>query len=163
MQDKDNRLAIIAALGANNAIGLNNTMPWDAPEDLKHFAKTTKHSVLIMGRKTFESIGKALPNRQTIVISNSSYAFKDCIVQPSLEAAIEWGRTINPKTIWIAGGANVYEQALPKVNRMILSHFDMSFKADTYFPEFNLAEWKVKDLQRCEVPPKFTVKEFIRK
>jgi dihydrofolate reductase len=135
-------LSIIVAASLNNGIGIANGMPWHLPEDFKFFKNTTWGFPLIMGRKTFESIGKALPGRKNIVItSNKDFSADGIFVANSLEQAIEIAKEENTKEIFIAGGANVYAQALPLVNKVYLTRVNTTINADAYFPEFNETTW----------------------
>jgi dihydrofolate reductase len=135
-------LSIIVAASLNNGIGIANGMPWHLPEDFKFFKNTTWGFPLIMGRKTFESIGKALPGRKNIVItSNKDFSADGIFVANSLEQAIAIAEEENTKEIFIAGGANVYAQALPLANKVYLTRVNTSINADAYFPEFNETAW----------------------
>lgn len=145
-------ISIIAAMAADQRIiGVSNTLPWHLPEDLKHFRKmTTGHSIL-MGRKTYESIGRPLPKRENIVITrNSDYQAKGCVIKHTLEDAI--AHCSENKEIFIIGGAELYKQAIPLADRMYLTEiiikspdsFLISFEGDAYFPEFSLSDWIIK-------------------
>ena len=129
---------IIVAIDRNNAIGKDNKLLWRNKEDLKHFKRLTLHHTVIMGRKTFESIGKALPNRRNVVITrNKAYKAKDCIVVHSLDEAFKMARG----NAYIIGGAEIYKQALPYVNEMIVTLINQTFEgADTFF-HFDSSEW----------------------
>jgi len=133
-------ISIVVATGKNNAIGLDNQMPWHLPADLKYFKDLTTGHPVIMGRKTFESIGKALPNRRNIVISNnSSLEIEGCEVVSSLEKAIA---LCDPeKEIMIIGGASIYELAMPKAKRIYRTLVDVSPHADKFFPEIESDLW----------------------
>jgi len=133
-------ISIVVATGKNNAIGLDNQMPWHLPADLKYFKDLTTGHPVIMGRKTFESIGKALPNRRNIVISNnSSLEIEGCEVVSSLEKAIA---LCDPeKEIMIIGGASIYELAMPKAKRIYRTLVDVSPQADKFFPEIESDLW----------------------
>jgi dihydrofolate reductase len=131
-------LSIIVAASLNNGIGIANGMPWHLPEDFKYFKNTTWGFPIIMGRNTFESIGKALPGRKNIVItSNTNFAADDVTPAHSLEQAIEIAKRENTKEIFIAGGAKVYEQALPLVSKVYLTRVNTTIDADAFFPELS--------------------------
>jgi dihydrofolate reductase len=133
-------ISIVVATGKNNAIGIDNQMPWHLPADLRYFKDLTTGHPVIMGRKTFESIGKPLPNRRNIVISRiSSLKIEDCEVVSSLEEAIA---LCDPKKeIMIIGGSSIYELALPKAHRIYRTLVDVSPKADKFFPEIDVNLW----------------------
>jgi len=130
---------IIAAMSRNRVIGKDNSIPWIIPEDLKYFKKVTSNSSIVMGRRTFESIGKSLPDRENIVLTKQAELhFKDIIIAPSLQDAFELATN---KRIFIIGGASVYKEALPLVNKMYLTFIDHYFEGDTFFPYFDKNKW----------------------
>lgn len=139
--------SIIAAIGKNGEIGRDGNLPWDLPEDLKKFRDLTENHTIIMGRRTFESIlkktGKLLPDRKIVVITrNRNYkAPEGCIVVNSLEEALQ--KTENDVETFIIGGAEIYAQALPFVEKMYITRVDGEFAADTFFPTINWTEWKI--------------------
>lgn len=134
-------LTIIAAVAKNNALGKDNDLIWHLPADLKRFKKVTLGHHIIMGRKTFESLGKPLPNRTTIIISrNPNYYVDGCITASSLSEAITAARADdNP---FILGGAQIYKQAMEFADVLDLTFIHQSFEADAYFPEIDLNKWK---------------------
>lgn len=133
-------LSLIVALAKNRGIGLRGALPWHVPEDLKRFkALTTGHTIL-MGRKTHESIGRALPNRRNIVITRSGASFAGCETAPSLEAALALVKD-DPQP-FIIGGAQLYAEAMPQVTHLFLTRIERDVEADTFFPELNEAEWR---------------------
>lgn len=136
-------LSIIAAVGRNGEIGINNKLPWSIPEDMKRFKEITSRHTVIMGRKTFESIGRPLPNRKNVIITNRKNftAPEGCIVVDSVESAFQ--ETVNDGEVFVIGGAKIYESMLPLVERMYITAVDKEFEADTYFPEFDQSEWKI--------------------
>ncbi len=136
-------LSIIAALGLKNEIGLENKIPWSIPEDMKRFRDITRGHSVIMGRKTFESIGRLLPNRKNVIITkNASFISpEEAVVVNTLEDAIANIR--EDGEVFVIGGSQIYEMALPYVDKMYLTHIDREFAADTYFPNFDRNEWKV--------------------
>ncbi|MBL8194838.1 MAG: dihydrofolate reductase [Blastocatellia bacterium] len=134
-------LSIIAAMSANRVIGINNTIPWKLPEDLKYFKKLTLGKSIIMGRKTFESIGRALPSRENIVLTQQqTYQVQGVKVAHSLKEAIELAE--NPE-IFIIGGAEIYKQSLPLVETVYLTLIEKNFDGDAYFPKLDLKVWQL--------------------
>jgi dihydrofolate reductase len=134
-------LTIIAAVAKNNALGKNNQLIWHLPADLKRFKKVTSGHHVIMGRKTFESLGKPLPNRTTIIITrNENYSSKGCIVVNSLSEAIQAAKTDdNP---YILGGAEIYNQAMKVADILDLTFIEHEFEADAFFPEIDKTIWR---------------------
>jgi len=135
-------LTIIAAVAKNNALGKNNDLIWRLPADLKRFKKVTLGHHVIMGRKTFESLGKPLPNRTTIIISrNDDYQADGCLIVNSLEEAILAAKSDpNP---YILGGGEIYRQALEFADTLDLTLVHHSFEdADTFFPPIDFKKWK---------------------
>ena len=140
------KLALICAMAKNRTIGRNNSLPWHLPEDLKYFKHTTMGSTIIMGRKTWESIGRALPGRTNIVItSNADYKAEGAKVVGSLQAALELVESISiidgSDEAFVIGGAGLYKEALPYAQRFHLTRVHADVKGDTFLPEFNEAEW----------------------
>ena len=135
-------LTIIAAVAENNALGKNNDLIWRLPADLKRFKKVTLGHHIIMGRKTFESLGKPLPNRTTIIVSrNDSYQAEGCIVVDSLEKAIKAAQ--EDENPYILGGGEIYKQALDHADILDLTLVHHSFEdADTFFPTIDFTKWK---------------------
>lgn len=142
------QVCIIAALAAMHVIGVNNTLPWKISNDLKRFKALTSGNPIIMGRKTFDSVGgKPLPNRPNIVISRS---IPECIPEnvsyfTSLECAIEFARTFNTQEIFIIGGQQIYQQALDKklVDKMYLTQvYEIFPEGDAFFPDWDNGDWK---------------------
>ena len=141
-QMKTIRISLIAALTDEGVIGKDNKLLWHLPADFAYFKKMTLGKPIIMGRKTFESIGKALPGRRNLVISqNPNFTALDCEVYSSLDAAVA---AINDaEEIMIIGGSQIYQQALPIANKLYLTYVHHNFTGDTYFPEFNKNEWQL--------------------
>lgn len=135
------RISIIVAMAQNRTIGINNTLPWRCPEDLKHFKALTMGHHMIMGRKTFDSIGKPLPGRTTVVVTrNPDLKIDGCIVTRSLEQAI--AACADDKEIFIVGGAELYALALPLTDRLYLTEIQQDIAGDAHFPAINSAEWQ---------------------
>lgn len=147
-------IALIVACGRNRAIGLNGKMPWSIPGELKRFRSLTTGNAVIMGRRTFESIGKALPGRINIVISSRpDYFAEGCMNARSLEEALEMARSTG-REIYITGGAVVYKQAIDLCEKLYITEIDAEFEADTFFPEFDhsLFYRRVDDVQDGPIP-----------
>jgi dihydrofolate reductase len=135
------RICLIAALAANRAIGKNNTLPWHLPADLKRFKALTLGHPVLMGRKTYESIGKPLPRRRNLVITrNRDYRAPGCEVVHSLDTAL--AACSGADVIFIIGGAELYRQALPRAQRLEFTEIHAEFDGDTYFPQFASDEWR---------------------
>jgi dihydrofolate reductase len=134
------KLSLIVAMAENRTIGLNKEMPWHLSADLKKFKKITMGHPIIMGRKTFESIGKPLPGRKNIIISrNSNYLQEGCEVFNSLDSALE--SCSKEEEIFVIGGATLYESILEKSDRLYITEIKKSFAGDTWFPEFDQNQW----------------------
>lgn len=137
------RLVIIAAAGKNNALGINNDLPWHLPDDFKRFKKLTFGHKIIMGRKTLESFPKPLPNREHIVVTrNKAYRPKfSCTLVYSLDEAIELVE--KNERAYIIGGGEIYRQAMAMATNVELTRIHASFEADTFFPKIDLSEWEL--------------------
>ncbi|PWG06824.1 dihydrofolate reductase [Polaribacter aquimarinus] len=136
-------ITIIAAIAKNNALGKNNDLIWHLPADLKRFKKITSGHYILMGRNTFESIGKPLPNRTTIIITRNKNYYKDgCLIAHSLEEAIELASS--EEKIFIIGGAQIYKEVMEKdlVDRLDITLVHQEFEADAFFPEIDKKVWK---------------------
>lgn len=140
-------LSVIVAMAHNRVIGLNNQMPWHLPADLAWFKKNTLNKPVIMGRKTFESIGRPLPNRHNIVISRQIESIDNKISNvswvKSIDEAISLAQKQQPDEVFIIGGGNIYQQVLPLIDRLYLTHIDAELQGDTYFPDYLSEQWQV--------------------
>jgi dihydrofolate reductase len=135
------RKSLIVAMSNHRVIGVNNTLPWHLPADLKHFRALTMGHPIIMGRKTHESIGKPLPGRENIVVSaNKDFAAPGCTVVPSLHAALE--ACGQAEEIFFIGGNKLFQQALPMTGRIYLTYVDCDVKGDIYFPVLDMKQWR---------------------
>lgn len=143
------RISIIAAMARNHVIGIENRLPWRLPEDLRHFkALTTGHHIL-MGRKTYESLGKPLPGRTSVVISRSEgLQLPGCIVVNSIEEAV--GACDGDDEIFFIGGAELYRQALNYADRIYLTEIRADFEGDAWFPEFDPNQWQETERKPCQ-------------
>ena len=134
------RLSIVVAMDDNRLIGKDNGLPWYLPADLAYFKKITTGNSILMGRKTYESIGRALPNRRNIVITrNSETSFSGCEVVDSIDAALSI--TKNDNEVMVIGGASLCEQLLPEVTRLYITKIEGKFKGDIFFPEYDKNKW----------------------
>lgn len=133
-------LSIIVATDKQGGIGIHNSLPWYLPEDLAHFKRTTSGHAIIMGRKTFDSIGRALPNRRNIVITrNNGWKHDGVEAVTSLQAAQE---LLNDDHAFIIGGAQIYQQALAIADQLIVTEIQKDFICDAFFPKIDPAEWE---------------------
>lgn len=134
------KISIIAAIAKNNVIGINGHLPWYLPADLAHFKQLTLHKTVVMGRKTYESIGKPLADRKNIIItSNSNYQAPNCKIFSSLQNTIAHS---NAKELMIIGGAKLYAEALTIATDLYLTFIDAEFKGDIFFPKINFEKWQ---------------------
>lgn len=134
------KIALIAALSKNRVIGKQNELPWHLPADLRHFKSLTTGKSIIMGRSTFQSIGKALPNRQNIILTRDENFIADgCTIVHSMGQALEQAE--HQQELMIVGGTTIYQQFLPIAQMMYLTLIDEEFDGDAYFPEWVKDEW----------------------
>jgi len=134
------KISLIVAMASNRAIGLDNKMPWHLSADLKKFKQITMGSPILMGRKTYESIGRPLPGRTNIIISRDpQYQQTDCLVFNSIDAAIASCQQY--AEIFVIGGATFYQSMLAVADKLYLTEINKDFNADTFFPEINKSEW----------------------
>jgi dihydrofolate reductase len=159
-------ITLIAAAAENNALGKDNDLLWHLPEDFKRFKQITSGHYIIMGRKTFESFPKPLPNRTHIIITRQKeYLADGCLVVHSLEEALE----ISPQNeeVFIIGGAQIYKQALPFADKIDLTRVHIELDADAFFPEFNTSEWNLVFSEKHVKDEKhqydFTFETYIKK
>jgi len=137
-------ISIITAMDDNRLIGKENGLPWKVPADLQFFKKVTMSKPIIMGRKTFESIGRPLPGRRNIIITrDQSFKAEGCDVVFSLESAINAVSDIDEAMV--IGGANIYQQFMPKADRLYLTKISGEFEGDAWFPEINFSEWDLSE------------------
>jgi len=135
-------ISIIVALDENRGIGLKNQIPWHLPADLARFKKLTMGHHLVVGRKTYESIGFPLPGRQMIILTrNPEFEAQDCFTVKSLDAALELAEKRGEKEVFIIGGAEIYREALPLSDHLYLTAVHTSAEADTHFPAIEKDRW----------------------
>ena len=132
---------IIVAIAENGVIGDKNRLLWHISEDLRNFKRITSGHPVIMGRKTYESLGRPLPNRTNVVITRSEILIEGCTVAHSLDEAV--GMFPVDEEIFIIGGAQIYEQALPIADRFYLTRVGRAYDGDTRFPEWDESEWRL--------------------
>lgn len=149
-------ISAIAALSENNVIGRGNALPWHIPEDLKFFKSMTSGKPVIMGRRTFDSIGRALPNRLNIVITRSDVVIPGVSVCQTVKRAIDIAKKSGAQEIMVIGGAQIYEQALPLCNRLYLTRVHAQVEGDTFFPAININEWREVSCEKREGNPSFS-------
>ncbi len=134
-------ISIIVALSENNVVGINNQLPWHLSADLKRVKALTMGHHLIMGRKTYESIGKPLPGRTNVIITrNKNFSAEGCVVVSSLTEALEKAKEDNE--VFIFGGGEIFREALSKVSKIYMTRIHQHFDGDTHFPDLNPGEWR---------------------
>jgi dihydrofolate reductase len=133
-------VSIVVAISENHVIGKDNKLLWYLPNDLKHFREITTGHTVIMGRKTYDSVGKPLPKRRNIIITRQPITIDGCEVVNSIEAALALCKDENE--VFIVGGAEIYRQSLNLTDRIYLTIVHQDFEGDSFFPEINKAEWK---------------------
>lgn len=135
-------VSLIVATDRNGGIGIDGRLPWHLPADLKRFRELTMGHHLIVGRKTFDSIGKALPGRQMIIVTrNRSFQAKDCLVAHSVEEALELARQRGEDEVFVGGGGEIYAQSLALADRIYLTIVEAEVEADAFFPKLSDGEW----------------------
>jgi dihydrofolate reductase len=134
------QLTLVVAIDANNGIGINNQLPWHLPEDLAHFKRTTSGHPIIMGRKTFDSIGRPLPNRRNIVVTRNADWKHDGVEAVTSVAAAK--ALVGDAQAFIIGGGQIFTDTLAEADRLIVTHIDKTFDCDAFFPSIDPALWK---------------------
>lgn len=151
VQAEGRRISIIAAMARNGVIGVDNRLPWHLPEDLQHFKALTMGHHIVMGRKTYESIGRPLPGRITVIVSRDpTYRVAGCLTAHSPEEAIRMSG--DDQEVFFVGGAELYAQALPLADRLYLTEIQADFPGDARFPDFDRAAWVERQRERRESP-----------
>ena len=142
------RLSIVVAMAANRVIGRDNRLPWHLPADLKHFRQLTTGKPILMGRKTWESIGRPLPERTNIVITrDTDYAAAGCVVVHSIDAALRAAG--HNDEVMVIGGSELYRQVLPQVTTIYLTRVHADIEGDAVFPEIDESEWREVERTDC--------------
>lgn len=155
------KIIIISAIGQNFVIGKDGKIPWHSSEEFRHFKSATMGSPMIMGRKTFESIGKPLPGRLSIVISSNEILILPAGVKKfsSIGAALDFCEKENQEKVFIIGGGSIYKEAINFADELIISVMNLNPEGDTFFPEINDQIWKENKTEKFE---EFSVKYFAR-
>ncbi len=134
------KLSLIVAMANNRVIGIENRLPWHLPADLQHFKKITMGKPILMGRKTYESIGRPLPGRENIVLTrDKTFKPEGCTIYHSIDEALE--ATKDYEEVMVIGGDSFYQQLISKADRLYLTFIDLDIKGDAFFPEYSLDEW----------------------
>lgn len=142
-------ISIIVAMSENRVIGVDNRLPWHLPADLQHFKSITLGKPIVMGRKTYESIGRPLPGRTNIVVTRDpDFRPDQVVVADSLQAALD--AAAGADEVMVIGGASLYAQMLPKASRLYLTVVHQVIEGDAFFPDLNDSDWKTVDARRCE-------------
>jgi dihydrofolate reductase len=148
-------IALLVAMDENRAIGKNNRLPWRLSSDLKRFRELTMGHHILVGRKTFESIGKPLPGREMIVVTrNQDFKPAGCLVAHSVEDGIDRARERRESELFICGGARIYAETIGLADRIYLTQVHAVVDADTFFPEWNSDEWIEEEIPRHEADEK---------
>lgn len=158
---EENMIALIAAFAKNRVIGNKGCIPWKIKGEQKRFRELTTGNVVVMGRRSYEEIGKPLPNRITIVVSNTkNFDEENCVTAKSLLEAI---KLAGDKDIYISGGARLYEEALPLVEKMYITEIDCDIEGDTYFPSFDKEQFvkEINEKYEGEIP--YTYVTYIKR
>lgn len=148
-------LSLLVAADENNVIGKDNQLPWHLPNDLKYFKNQTWGMPILMGRKTFESIGKPLPGRKSIVITrNKDWQHGNVEVVHSVEEAIEKAKSFDVKEIFVIGGSEIFNTSFEKANRIYLTRIHHQFGGDSYFPNLSKEQWNLVSQRFCNADEK---------
>ncbi len=140
-------ISLIVAMDKNRVIGKNNDLPWRLPKEWQYVKRITMGHPIILGRKNFESIGRALPERRNIVLTrDTGFTFKGCEIAHSIEEVFELCK--NEKEVFIFGGEQIYEMFLPYVEKMYITKIQFEFEGDTFFPEVKFDEWKEVSVEK---------------
>jgi len=143
------RITLIAAVGSGGVIGRDGDLPWRLPADLRHFKRTTLGHPILMGRKTFDSIGKPLPGRRNLVLSRDPDALPEGVEGVgSVEEALS--RVEGEDELFVIGGAEIYRLLLERADRLVITEVEGEFRGDTFFPEIDLDHWHEVERTRCE-------------
>ena len=146
-------VSIIAAMDRNRLIGNKNQLPWHLPADLAHFKRLTMGKPILMGRKTFESIGRPLPGRTNIILSRSrDFAAEGILIASTLKQALDYAA--GAEELVVIGGSSLYRLVMPSADRMYLTLIDAAFEGDTWFPEYDLRQWRLVSAEQHSADPK---------
>lgn len=158
-------ISLIVAMDENRLIGSNNQLPWRLPADLAFFKRTTMGKPIIMGRKTFESIGKPLPGRRNIVVTRDpAFSASGCDIAASIDAALSC--CSDDEEVMLIGGASLYQQTIALATAMYITRIHHRFEGDTWFPEFECNDWKIENQQDFDAnqnnPFAYSFVKFVR-
>lgn len=165
------KISMIVAYGKNWEIGLNNQMLWHISEDFKNFKTITSGHHILMGRKTFESIGKPLPNRTSVVLTRGDFTHDGVHAFNDVQRAFDFARESGEEELFIIGGANIYESLFPYVDKMYLSEVDYEGEADAFLKEIDFSSWDLSEQKDYEaitshgeiVSPAWNFKVWVKK
>ena len=140
--NKKPKIYLVAAVAKNNVLGKDNKLIWHLPADLKMFKNLTSYGTVLMGRKTFESIGKPLPNRENVIVTKDlNFKQEGCLVFNSIERAFE---NLNSREkIFIVGGAQIYKECISMADKLYITHLDLDIEGDVFFPEIDASVWRL--------------------
>lgn len=158
------QLSTIVAIANNRVIGINNTLPWHLPEDLKRFKALTMGHHIIMGRKTYESLGRLLPGRTTVIVTrNSDYKVEGALIADSLEKAIELSR--NDEEAFLIGGAELYQHGLALTSKLYVTEIMLDVEGDAHFPVMDTNQWQesAREAHVSEKGLEFSYVTYVRK
>lgn len=142
-------LSMIFANDRNYLIGKDNWIPWDIPNDLDYFKTMTTGKTIIMGRKTFESFGKPLPNRHHVVLTrNKDFQADGCVVFHQIEDVLDYIKPFSDQEVIVIGGSEIYQQFLNYADRLYITYIDAEFEGDTYLPKFDLSNWQLTSKEK---------------
>ncbi len=152
-------ISLIGAASENNVIGRDNWMPWDLPAELAYFRNVTKGKTVIMGRKTYDSVGRPMPNRHNIILTREAdLKIEGVDVVTSIEEALELAKKGNLDEIFVIGGEQIYKLAMPYANRIYLTRVHTTIEnGEAFFPEFNEAEWEMVKSEKYEADDENTI------
>ncbi|WP_053219469.1 dihydrofolate reductase [Virgibacillus senegalensis] len=137
-------ISLLYAMDKNRVIGYQNDLPWRLPNDLKFFKQLTTGNTIIMGRKTFASLKRPLPNRKNVIVTrDETFHAEGCQILHSVDEIIKWNENDPETELFVIGGGEIFRQILPYTDRMYMTLIEDSFPGDTFFPEYNEAEWKL--------------------
>jgi len=158
-------VSLVAAMAENRVIGVNGKLPWHLPDEIKHFKRLTVDHTVIMGRKTYEEVGRPLPNRRNVVISrNPDFRPPGVITVPNLDEALALGAT--ESEVFVIGGGEIYRLALPRADRLYLTVVHATVEGDTVFPPFDASAWALEEENYHPADPKhataFTIRKYVR-
>ncbi|MFD2630637.1 dihydrofolate reductase [Oceanobacillus kapialis] len=143
-------ISLLLAMDRNNLIGRENDLPWHLPKDLRFFKEKTLEKTIIMGRKTYESIGRPLPKRENVVVTRNTELTKEVTCIADVKTIKQWNEDNPSKEYFVIGGGHLFEQVLPFADRMYITLIDETFTGDTYFPDFSSDEWKISSKVKGE-------------